>query len=91
MTAVSSLVLLALLAALGWFVMVRPMRAEKRRRTEIVEALVPGERVLTVGGIYGTVKEVDGLQVELEIAPGVVVRVHVQSIHRRAEDPPEAA
>ena len=91
MTAVSSLVLLALLAALGWFVMVRPMRAEKRRRAEIVEALVPGERVLTVGGIYGTVKEVDGLQVELEIAPGVVVRVHVQSIHRRAEDPPEAA
>ncbi len=91
MTAVSSLVLLALLAALGWFVMVRPMRAEKRRRADIVAALVPGERVLTVGGIYGTVQEVDGLQVELEIAPGVVVRVHVQSIHRRAEDPPEAA
>jgi preprotein translocase subunit YajC len=90
-TAASSLALLALLAALGWFVMVRPMRAERRRRADVVSALVPGERVLTVGGIYGTVRTVEGLQVELEIAPGVNVWVHVQSIHRRAEDPPEAA
>jgi preprotein translocase subunit YajC len=90
-TAVSSLALVALLAGLGWFVMVRPMRAERRRRLGVVEGLAPGERVLTVGGIYGTVKEVDGLQVDLEIAPGVVVRVHVQSIHRRAEDPPPQA
>lgn len=91
MSSLFPIVLLALLAGLGWFIMVRPMRVQRRRRAEVMEGLGPGDRVLTIGGMYGTIAAIEGAQVVLEIAPDVLVRIHVQSIQRRAEDPPAAA
>lgn len=54
---------------------------------------VPGARVLLQGGLYGTVVEFDGIDLDkparIEIAPGVVIDVHSQAILRLVTDQDE--
>jgi preprotein translocase subunit YajC len=63
-----------LLAGAFWLLVLRPARARQREAIAVVERVTPGARVMTTAGLFGTVRAVDGDQVDLEIAPGVVVR-----------------
>ena len=75
----SGLLIIVVLFALLWFVLIRPQRAraqEQQRRLSEVEV---GDEILTVGGIYGIVQELepeeDGGDLVVEIAEGIHVRV----------------
>jgi len=63
-----------LLAGAFWLLVLRPARARQREALAVVDRVAPGARVMTTAGLFGTVRAVDGDQVDLEIAPGVVVR-----------------
>lgn len=63
-----------LLAGAFWLLVLRPARTRQREAIAVVERVAPGARVMTTAGLFGTVRAVDGDQVDLEIAPGVVVR-----------------
>lgn len=58
-----------------WFFIIRPqMRQQKEHREKIAE-LRKGDRVVTAGGILGTITKLDDDHVTLEIAQGVKVKV----------------
>ncbi len=42
-----------------YFLMIRPQQQQEKKRRATIEALKKGDRVLTVGGIYGVVMSVD--------------------------------
>ena len=42
-----------------YFVILRPQRKEQLARQEAIDALKKGDRVMTTGGIYGTIQEVN--------------------------------
>lgn len=65
---------IALLAAVFWFMILRPQRNAKRRAAELSQSLDAGDEVVTIGGLYGRVVSVDDREVELEAAEGVVLR-----------------
>jgi preprotein translocase YajC subunit len=74
---------IVLLVAFGlfYFLVLRPRRArmmaaQQQRGSD----LTPGQRVRTTAGMYGTVTLVDGTDVEVEVAPGVEVRMLRQAI-----------
>jgi preprotein translocase subunit YajC len=74
---------IVLLVAFGliYFLVLRPRRARMMAAQQQKGGdLTPGQRVRTSAGIYGTVTLVDGTDVELEIAPGVEVRMLRQAI-----------
>jgi preprotein translocase subunit YajC len=56
-----------------WLLVVLPQRRINRRHAEIEADLEPGDRVMTVGGFYGVVRELVEDTVRLEIAPETVV------------------
>lgn len=60
-----------------WFFMVRPQQKRQKKIREFQNSLQPGSKVVTGGGIYGTVKSIDTEMnaVEVEIARGVVITV----------------
>ena len=62
------------------------VRPQKRRRAEldrIMSSLAPGDEVVTVSGIYGTVTEVeDGETILLEVAEDVDVRIAKAAVAR---------
>jgi preprotein translocase subunit YajC len=67
------------LFALMYVLMIRPQRAKAQQQQRTLATVAPGDEVLTVGGIYGIVQELeadeDGGDLIVEIADGIHVRV----------------
>jgi preprotein translocase subunit YajC len=77
---VGFLIFILLLFAAMWLLIVLPQRRRQAAHKNLIEALKPGDEVLTAGGLYGDVTEVGEDEVALEIAPGVEVRVAARAI-----------
>jgi preprotein translocase subunit YajC len=66
-----------------YLVAVRPQQKRRRELESIMSRLAPGDEVVTVSGIYGTVTEVeDGETILLEVAEETDIRVAKASIAR---------
>jgi preprotein translocase subunit YajC len=72
-------VLLAMVAIM-YLLLIRPQRQQQRRHTEMIENLKPGDEVITAGGIYGDVTEIQADRVSLEIAEDVEIEVAKRAI-----------
>ncbi len=56
-----------------YFLMIRPQQKRRREAQAMQSALGPGDRIVTIGGLHGTVVAVSDDIVTLEIASGVHV------------------
>ena len=84
------LVFFVLMYLLFW----RPQMVQMRRRREMLAALRPGDRVVTIGGLHATILEVKDDVLVLELAPNVRVRADrtaVQAVRGRVAAMPERA
>ena len=54
-----TLILLAAMFALLWVLLIRPQRRKQMEQQQLLASIEPGDEVLTVGGIYGIVTEID--------------------------------
>lgn len=61
--------------AVVWFFLIRPRQRQMREQQRQVAGLEVGDEIVTAGGLYGTVRELDDGELRLEVAPDVVVRV----------------
>jgi preprotein translocase subunit YajC len=52
----SFIFMVVVLFGIMWFLVIRPQRKRDRERREMLEALRKNDRVVTVGGIHGTVR-----------------------------------
>jgi preprotein translocase subunit YajC len=71
----SGLLILAILLLAFWFILVRPQRARAREQQQLIQDLEPGDEIVSTGGLYGTITQIDGEVLHVEIAPGLVVRM----------------
>ena len=64
-----------------YFLVIAPASKQRRRTQEMLTSLKKGDRVVTSGGIYGTIQGVEGDVVYLRIAePSVKVKVAKSAI-----------
>jgi preprotein translocase subunit YajC len=71
-----SLLPLILIFVVFWFLMIRPQQKKMKQHREMIAAIRRGDRVMTAGGIIGTVTKVQGdSELQVEIAEGVRVKV----------------
>jgi len=77
----STLILLAILA-LPIILIVSKQRAMKREIAQVQSQLALGAEVMTHSGVFGTIRALREEQVELEVAPGVVIRWARAAINR---------
>ena len=71
-----SLLPLVLIFVVFWFLLIRPQQKKMKPPREMFAAVRRGDRVLTAGGIIGTVTKVQGdSELQVEIAEGVRVKV----------------
>jgi preprotein translocase subunit YajC len=85
-----SLLFLFFMVAIFYLVLVRPQQKRVKKHQQVIAALKPGDEVVTIGGLYGYVREVDDAVVHLEVAPGTVLR-YARSAVRDKIAPTEAA
>jgi preprotein translocase subunit YajC len=84
--------LIVVLFAVVWLIFVRPQKSRQRKQQQMVNELRVGDEVLTAGGIYGTISQLDDDQVTVEIAPKTEVRVArraIAGVTREPEEEPE--
>jgi preprotein translocase subunit YajC len=66
---------IAVLFVVLYVVMIRPQRNKQRQAMQMQRQVVPGQRVRTTAGMYGTITSVDDTDVVVEVAPGVNIRM----------------
>jgi preprotein translocase subunit YajC len=66
---------IAAIFAVFYFLVIAPANKQKRKTQEMLSSLKKGDRVVTTGGIYGTVQGVEAEVVYLKIAENVKVKV----------------
>ena len=64
------------LMVVWYFLLIRPQRAQQKKRDDVLKNIRRGDQVVTGGGIVGkVVKVVDDKELDVEIAENVKVRV----------------
>ena len=70
------LIILVAMFALLWVLLIRPQRVRQQKQQHLLSSIEPGDEILTVGGLYGIVQEIDEEDdLIVEIAEGIQVRI----------------
>lgn len=73
------------LFALLYFLLIRPQQVRQKKHREMIARLRADDRVITVGGIYGTIVKIKEDSVILRIAENVRIEVMKQAIAQVAD------
>lgn len=76
----STLVQLAFILLIFYFLLIRPQQKRVKEHVAMVDALKVGDEVITNSGVHGTVAALDEKTASLEIAPKVVITIERMSI-----------
>lgn len=87
----SFLIMMVLLFMVFYFLLIRPQQKKVKQHKAMVDAMKRGDKVVTQGGIFGTIaKVVSDTEVQVEIAEGVRVRVVKSTISEILSKPEPA-
>ena len=64
-----------LIAAVFYFVLIRPMKSRQQKVQDFLKALKVGDRVVTSGGIYGSITRLSDQSVQVQIANNVRIEI----------------
>ena len=84
------IIFLALMIGMMWFVTSRGKKQAAAQRDMLAKTVVPGASVMTIGGFFGRVVDVDGDVVTLE-SPSGVETIWLKSAIKEVKEPPFAA
>ncbi len=73
--------MIVLMFVIMYFFMIRPQRKQQKAIEAFRNSLSAGQQVVTSGGVYGTVKEINNNIVVLEIAPSVKIKIDKSSVY----------
>ena len=76
----ASLLLILVAFAFLYLVLIRPQRRRQMQSRQMLSNIAVGDEVVTAGGIYGRVTELQADDVMIEIAPNTSVRVARRAI-----------
>lgn len=82
----NQMLFIAVIIAVFYFFMIRPQMKKQKEVKKFRESLDKGVEVVTLGGIYGKVKEIKDNILILEIAEGVKIKVDKSAVVKSPED-----
>jgi preprotein translocase subunit YajC len=71
------LIPLGLMFAIMYFMVIMPQQRQRKKMQEMLGALKAGDKIVTSGGIYGTINGIDGDSVILKISAEPQVKIRV--------------
>jgi preprotein translocase subunit YajC len=80
---VTFLISLVLMVAIFYFLLIRPQQRRVRQQRDLVDSLGVGDEVVTIGGMFGTVFEMNDESVTLDVGSGTRIRFVKQAIARK--------
>ncbi len=64
-----------LMAGIFYFMLYRPQKKEQQKRQDFLNSLKEGDKVITIGGIYGTITAISEKRIKLQIAEGIEIEM----------------
>ena len=64
---------LAIFVLIFYFFIIRPQRKRDKQQKNMIDSIARGDQVVTIGGIYGTVRDVRDNEFVIEVSEGVRV------------------
>ena len=80
------IIIVALFAAM-WLFLIRPQRRRQVEQSRMQDTLADGDEILTAGGIHGTVRAIEDEVVQVEIAPGTIIRLDRRAVAAVLQEP----
>jgi preprotein translocase subunit YajC len=81
---------LVVLVAAFYLLIVRPQRRQQVLRRQMIATVGVGDEIVTSGGVYGTVVGLAEETLDLEVAPGTVLKIARGAVAQRiTEDAPD--
>lgn len=77
---------LLLIFVVFWLFMIRPQQKQAKQRAEMLTALKAGDKIVTIGGICGTVSRITDEKIYVEVSEGVVIEMLRNAISTVEED-----
>ncbi|MDR1620937.1 MAG: preprotein translocase subunit YajC [Synergistaceae bacterium] len=81
---------LAVFVLIFYFFIIRPQRKRQKQHDSLIGGITRGDQIITVGGFFGTVREVRDDTFMVEIADGVKVRVLKSAVQTKRTSTPAA-
>jgi preprotein translocase subunit YajC len=84
----STLIMFGLIIAIFYFMILRPQQKRQKERQRLLEAVKKGDRIITAGGLHGTIAGLDEKTVLVQVAENVKMkfdRTAITSIVKEGE------
>jgi len=88
----SPLVLIGGIFVIMYFLMIRPQKKKQKEKMTMLSAVEPGDKIISIGGIYGEVKQVKDNSVRVQIDDHTrieLVKTSISTIIQKANAPAE--
>lgn len=85
------LISLVLMVAIFYFLLIRPQQRRARQQRDLVQSLDVGDEVVTIGGMFGRIMDMDGESVTLDVGSGTRIRFLKQAVARKFVEDAERA
>jgi preprotein translocase subunit YajC len=80
---------LILLFVIFYFLLIRPQQKQQKKRQEMLKSLKKGDRIVTIGGLHGVIKEIDETMLSLRVADNLNLKFSRAAIDRVLEEEAE--
>ena len=82
---------LAIFVLIFYFFIIRPQRKRDKQQKNMIDSIARGDQIITIGGFYGTVREVRDDSFQIEIAEGVRVTILKSAVQGKRSAPKQEA
>lgn len=77
----SGIFMILAMVVIFYFFMIRPQQRQRKQLKQQREAMKQGDKVVTAGGIHGTLREISDNYTLIEVDKGVVIKVSKESVY----------
>ena len=76
---------LIVIFAIFYFILIRPQQQRQKKHKDMLDSLKVGDKVITIGGIYGIIREIKGDVFTLEISKDIKINTTRSAIGSKRE------
>ena len=82
-TLVPLIIFMVIIVVMFWWIIIKPTTRRQREHRELVDSLQAGDRIVTVGGIYGKIVKTRESEIDVEVARDVIMTFDRRAARRR--------
>jgi preprotein translocase subunit YajC len=76
---------LIIIMVVFYFFMIRPQQKQRKQRMELLDSLRKGDKVVTIGGIYGTLTDINEDTIKLKVSDHVEIKMSREAVGYKKE------